>query len=260
MDDEYIKIQGHRIIVRPYVLPHISKMTEEEIKKLGGKDGLRKLQGFYIYRNKRLLIWGTWFKMMRQGDLSKLARIRVDIPNSLDHLWALDIKKSTAIPPELVKRNLSKIIEKIAEKSKRIWTFRGKKETDDTKIHLWDRKKTRDDGIFYEINRYYPLIRQIKKELNITIQNALEQLFIQIERNLPLNSLYVDLTNDEVFYNDNDLSKSDLYPLFEQLLNGCKSIEERKEILEKMVLLEPFDKHPEWVDELMEEAGLNAKV
>lgn len=94
MDDETLVIHGEKIVVRAYILPHISKMTADEVKTLGGKEGLRRQQGFYVYRNKRLLVWGTWFRMMRQGDLSKLARIRVDIPNTLDGLWTLDIKKS----------------------------------------------------------------------------------------------------------------------------------------------------------------------
>lgn len=92
MDDEILVVRGKHIEVRPYILPHISKMTSDEIKMLGGKEGLRKHQGFYVYRNKRLLVWGTWFRMMRQGEMSKLARIRVDIPNDLDDLWTLDIK------------------------------------------------------------------------------------------------------------------------------------------------------------------------
>jgi len=66
MDDEVIIVRGKQITVRPYILPHITKMTEEEKNALGGKDGLRKQQGFYIYRNKRLLVWGTWFRMMRK--------------------------------------------------------------------------------------------------------------------------------------------------------------------------------------------------
>ena len=94
MDTETLIIRGKKILVKPYILPHISKMTEEEKNQLCGKEGIRKQQGFYVYRNKRLLIWGTWFRMMRQGDLSKLARVMVDIPNDLDDLWTLDIKKS----------------------------------------------------------------------------------------------------------------------------------------------------------------------
>lgn len=129
MDNEIINLRGAQVVVKPFILPHISTMSAQEINMLGGKDGLRKQQGFYVYRNKRLLIWGTWFRMMRQGELSKLARVQVDIPNSLDDLWTLDIKKSTAYPPEEVRKNLSNILRKIADSSKRKWTFRGKKKS-----------------------------------------------------------------------------------------------------------------------------------
>ena len=73
-------------------------------------------------------VWGTWFRMHRKDELSKLARIRVDVPNALDHLWTLDIRKSTAVPPDVIKKNLSRIVERISEGSKRTWTFRGKRE------------------------------------------------------------------------------------------------------------------------------------
>ena len=132
MDDEVLTLRGQKVVIRPYILPHISKLTAEEIASLGGKEGIRRQQGFYIYRNKRLLAWGTWFRLMRQGDLSKLARVQVDLPNSLDDLWTLDIKKSTAIPPAELRQSLSAIIERIAEKSKQTWVYRGRKETSDT--------------------------------------------------------------------------------------------------------------------------------
>lgn len=192
MDDETLVIRGNKILVRPYILPHISKLTSDEIKMLGGKDGLRKQQGFYVYRNKRLLVWGTWFRMMRQGDLSKLARIRVDIPNTLDDLWTLDIKKSSALPPAEVRKNLEIIINQIAERSKRTWTFRGKKEVSDTEIHVWNRMKNKQGGFYYEVNREHPLVQQMVK-INPGIEGSLNTLLQQIEKGLPLNQLYVDL-------------------------------------------------------------------
>ena len=164
MDDEVLVIEGQRIVVSPFILPHISKMTAEEKEALGGKEGIRKQQGFYVYRNKRLVVWGTWFRMMRQGDLSKLARVMVDIPNGLDDLWTLDIKKSHAMPPAAVRSNLQIVIDRIADKSKRTWTFRGKKETADTVEHVWTRMKTPGGGITYEINRDHPLVDQIVAE------------------------------------------------------------------------------------------------
>ncbi|HCD4506616.1 TPA: hypothetical protein NBQ95_004691, partial [Enterobacter kobei] len=173
MSDESLQCEDSKIVIRPYLLPHISDLTKNEIETLGGKDGLRKNQGFYVYRNKRLLIWGTWFRMMRQGECSKLARVQIDIPNELDTMWTLDIKKSKAMPPEVVRNNLAPIIQGLAEKSKRTWEFRGKRETNDSIVHIWQRFKGKNDGYFYKINRNHPLVKtflndsqKIKKNLD----------------------------------------------------------------------------------------------
>lgn len=247
MDDESIVIRGKNVIIRPYILPHTSKLSDSEMKELGGKDGLRRKQGFYVYRNKRLLVWATWFKLMRQGELAKLARVQVDIPNSLDDLWTLDIKKSTAIPPEEVRKNLRNIIEKISEGSKRTWTYRGKKETDDSKIHIWNRIKTRQNGIIYEINRDYPLVEKLQ-DISVEAKRLLEQLLLQIEGNLPLNSLYIDLTSDERVENEVKISEDATIDLLVQLMTGCRNDVEREEMLERLILTEPFSEYIEAIN------------
>ena len=140
---------------------------------------------------------------MRQGDLSKLARVQVDIPNSLDDLWTLDIKKSTAVPPEEVKQNLAVVIAKISEGSKRTWTYRGKKETADNIVHLWNRMVARDGGIFYEINPQHPMVSSLVEE-HPELTPQINGLLKQISMSLQLNSLYIDLTNDEKLENESD--------------------------------------------------------
>ncbi|WP_409294052.1 ATP-binding protein [Peribacillus sp. SCS-26] len=244
MDDEIINIDGQKILVRPFILPHLSQLNLDEINQLGGKEGIRKQQGFYVYRNKRLLVWGTWFRMMRQGDLTKLARVQIDIPNSLDPLWTLDIKKSMAVPPEIVKRNVASIIEKLGQNSKRTWTYRGKKETDDLRVHIWKRLRTRQGGIVYEINRDHPLLKALSTT-NFSEIRLVENLLKSIEQSLPLNQLYVDLTSDEQIVNENEISKLELMGLLRQLISGCKSEDEKDEMLRRLSVTEPFDQHPE---------------
>ena len=248
MDEETIIVRGQKIKVIPYILPHTSKLTQKEIKALGGKDGLRKQQGFYVYRNRRLLVWGTWFHLMRQGDLSKLARVQVDIPNSLDDLWTLDIKKSTATPPEEVKQNLAVIIAKIAEGSKRTWTYRGKKETSDDIIHVWNRMKARDGGIYYEVNQDHPLVDAIVQEYP-AIRPKLELLLKQVSLSLPLNSLYVDLTNDAKLENDNDTAVIDIVTLVKNIVASIHGNENRYVSIEALKLTEPFCDYTEEIDE-----------
>lgn len=194
--DEKFVIEGSTVQVSAYMLPHISALTKKEKSLLGGSEGLTKDQGFYIYRNKRLLIWGTWFRMHRKDELSKLARIRVDVPNALDHLWTLDIRKSTAIPPDVIKRNLSRIVDRISDGSKRAWTFRGKREISDNGSHLWSKTRIRD-GVVYNLNRDHVLLKLLLESLDSEQNKLLENYLRLAEGNLPLNQLYVDLNNEE---------------------------------------------------------------
>ena len=251
MQEEVYKIQGSLIRVQPFILPHISKMTAEEIKIAGGKEGLRKQQGFYIYRNKRLLVWGTWFRMMRKGELSKLARIRVDIPNTLDSLWTLDIKKSSAIPPEEVRENLAHVIDKIGEKSKVKFTRRGKIETDDSQIHLWNRMKARDGGFYYEINRNHPIVDAIASELVDSKQ--LYSLLTQIERSLPLNQLYIDLNNDEHVENDRTQEDAEIEKAIKDMLPQGFSKDEKVKFLEKLMDIPPYKDYGDVFDKVIKE-------
>lgn len=194
--DERFIIEGYPVQVSCYMLPHISNLTKREKVALGGTEGLTKDQGFYIYRNKRLLVWGTWFRMHRKDELSKLARIRVDIPNALDHLWTLDIRKSTAVPPDVIKNNLARIVDRISEGSKRAWTFRGKREISDDGSHLWSKTKVRE-GTVYSLNREHILLQLLEQTLDSEQKKLLEKYLRLAEGNLPLNQLYVDLNNEE---------------------------------------------------------------
>ncbi len=194
--DERFNIEGYPVYVSAFMLPHINSLTKADRTALGGSEGLTKDQGFYIYRNKRLLVWGTWFRMHRKDELSKLARIRVDIPNSLDHLWTLDIRKSSAVPPDVIKNNLSRIVDRISEGSKRAWTFRGKKEVSDSGMHLWTKTNVRE-GVVYNLNRTHLLLQLLEGSLNGEQHRLLESYLRLAEENLPLNQLYVDLNNEE---------------------------------------------------------------
>ena len=103
---------------------------------LGKVDDLRRNQGFYIYRNKRLIIWGTWFRLHRQNELNNLARVSIEIPNTLDHIWEIDVKKSTATLPDLIRRNLQTIVNKSLTTSEKVYKYRGRKEKSDEIQHF----------------------------------------------------------------------------------------------------------------------------
>ena len=243
MADEIIDIDGSKVVVRAYILPHISSLSATEISALGGEEGLRKSQGFYVYRNKRLLVWGTWFHMMRQGELSKLARVQVDIPNELDNLWVLDIKKSTAMPPEMVRNNLNSVIERLAKLSKRTWEFRGKKETHDSVIHIWNRFKGKHGGFYYSINRDHPLVDTFS-DAPQRVKRNIEILLNAIETNIPFNQLYLDLTSERQVENETEPTAKEVEDMLVALLEQMPTADVRNELLDRIAVSDPFVNFP----------------
>ena len=257
MSDEILNIEGSNVVICAYILPHISNLSADEISALGGKDGLRKSQGFYIYRNKRLLIWGTWFRMMPQAELSKLARVQVDIPNELDNLWTLDIKKSTAMPPEDVRNNLASVIERLAKRSEYTSAFRGKKETSDSIVHVWQRFRGRSGGAYYSINKDHPLVEML---FNIYPQNKriVESLIKVIESGLPLSSLYLDLNSDKSVENDIETTVDEIELLLQNMFDQMPTTDMKFELLERLSVSEPFVNFPQLMKRYREERETNA--
>lgn len=257
MDVEPVSVRGVRVTAVPYLLPHISEMSPEEISALGGKDGLRKNQGFYVYRNFRLLTWGTWFRLARKSDLSKLARVQVDIPNSLDDLWSLDIKKSVALPPEDVKNHLGTIIEKVSLCSSRTWTYRGRRELPDSDVQgVWTKSRTRDGSYGYEVNRNHPLVEQLLKRFP-RARLQIEKLLEVIADGLPLNSLYCDLTGDTKIANEIEKSPKEILAMLKSLVVGEMSNEKRIEDIEMFVMSKPFCDYREEISKAIKEGYFN---
>lgn len=182
--------------------------------------------------------------MIKQDNLSKLARVQVDIPNTLDDLWTLDIKKSSAQPPAEVKKNLQTVIEKLAEQSRRTWTWRGKKEVGTPDFQLWNRMKARDGGVFYEINRKHPLVQQVS-QTSPQAGRILDLLLKQIEKGLPINQLYIDLNQDVRVENEQKQPPEEIIAMGKILLSNMPSEEAKQKLLQSLMMSEPFVNYPD---------------
>lgn len=254
MDEEKIDIPQYNAVVRvlPYILPHPSKMSTKELEKYGGKDGMRSQQGFYIYRNKRLLIYGTWFRMTKMDEFSKLARVRVDIPNTLDDLWTLDVKKSTATAPEIVKTRLKQILHEIVGNSKRTYTFRGRKETRDDVSHVWTVNKTRD-GTVYELNPDHPLYEKLTEVLDEDGKRLLKDYVKSVSTYFPMHRLQSDIFHEEkIVQQDEDKGWDLCKSMLENYLAVAETEEEQKQIIQRLVKAVPFCEYIPKIKEVYE--------
>jgi hypothetical protein len=160
LEPESLQIGGGTITIQPFILPHYSKLIVSQYERLGGEEGYLRNQGFYVYRNHRLIISGTWFRLIRHGELSQLVRIRVDIPNALDHVWKITIDKSDAQLPAVLRTRLRHIVEKLRKRSAKVFRSRGGRLDRPGTTSVWSRH-TRGGEIHYSINRDHPVIEAL---------------------------------------------------------------------------------------------------
>ena len=139
-------------------MPHHKKVTPQEWERYAGRAGYLKNQGFYVYRQKRLIIHGTWFGLARQTELTKLARVRIDMPNGLDVEWKIDVKKASAQPPFQVRERLRRIIETIGATSKRVYTARGRVLVTDSRLPVWNRRSGQERNFLPASIQSHPVL------------------------------------------------------------------------------------------------------
>ena len=253
-------INNATITVKPYILPHLSKLTKEDIIKVGSKEKLRNEQGFYIYRNKRLIIWGTWFRLERKDELSKLARIKVDIPNDLDYMWNIDIKKSSANLPDIIKKNLySCVIESIGN-SEVVHTYRGRKNQKENIGYIWQRIQMRDKCFEYRINRELPQIKILQATLDNNQLKYLNDLLNQLEQEFPVSSLYIDVAKGNFKNEEKIIRNKEIYDELIEKINYAK--DKGMDYLgyaNLFIKSEPYCNYKEVIKKIKEEVGINDK-
>lgn len=240
--EQTIVVDESKITLQPYILPHRNKLTSSDLKKVGGSEDLRTHQGFYIYRCKRLILWGTWFRLLSKDELNKLARVKVDIPNSLDEIWSIDVKKSSANLPDRIRKNLYGSIRDSVFGSKKVIEHRGKLNRDDDINYIWQRLSNRDGGVIYQINRGLPQIELLNSILDSESQQILEVLLQNIEQNFPASSVYLDVADGEVNEIVDDIDAL-LHNFESQLEYARKMNMTKQELAEILLKTEPYSKY-----------------
>lgn len=250
-------INEEKITLKPFILPHLSKLKQADLDKVGGKEKLRSEQGFYVYRNKRLIIWGTWFRLERKDELNKLARVMVDIPNSLDYMWSIDIKKSTATLPDIIKKNMYSAVYESVISSEAVHAYRGRRSIAKEEVdYIWERIESRV-GYEYKINRNIPQIKLLKESLNIEQIGLLEQVVKEIEESIPVSTLYVDVAKGNVEAKKN----KEIEELWKDLALQIEYVRKNKLQLKNYCMafmrVEPYSRFEEIKKRLTEEMKLD---
>ena len=186
------------IAVTPYVLPHHTHLTDEQHRSAAGPGGWNAQQGFYVYRNRRLLLPGDWLGLgFTKEEHYKLARIQIDLPNSLDHDWEIDVRKSRARPPQIHRDALRRIAQATRARAVEVYRQRGKtmgRTAGSSAVFVWLRQ-VKGKKVSYVINRDHPLVRDSLHEDSVHAQ--LPRTLRLIEEHVPVQQIWVDMAEGD---------------------------------------------------------------
>jgi hypothetical protein len=241
-----------KIVVTPYILPHPSKIKDPELKKLISADkGIANSQGFYVYRNERLTVWGTWFGLQKKDELSKLARIRVDINSDCDSEWGIAVDKATANPSNTVKRHLQTILNKSIEKAKRPITHKVK-----TGAHphsLW--KRVQQDGrLWYELDPKAPVVNIVRESLAPKDKKSLDHLLRLITDSMPITHIVQDYSGDEDYEPEREVDVAPYFAMIEIMYTLWPK--EKPDFRSHLMSQDIFAMRPAIVDDWLAKKGL----
>lgn len=254
---ENISCGGVKIFAQGYVLPHRDKLDTAQMESAGGEDGWTSQQGFYVYRNRRLLVAGSWLGLGRgrpwtKEEAYRLARIKLDIPNSADSTWKIDVKKSTARPPAVVREILTRLAEDTRERARRVFAYRGKPVvlgTNNAVLQAWIAEHT-SNGVRYRIDRTHPAISEVFDSSSCD-ESLLNSMLRIIEETIPIQRIWLDTTESKetprngFSTSDNEEITNVLVPMYRNLvLKRGYSTDAAKD---RLVRTEPFNSYPHLV-------------
>ncbi len=257
LECENLKMPGRKkITVQPYVLPHYSKLKPADLDKLSGDEGLLKNQGFYVYRNHRLIIFGTWFRLVRHGELSQLVRVSVDIPNSLDEIWKITVDKSDAQLPAVLRVRLKQIVDGLKRRSAKVFRSKGGKIHDSGKVSVWKRY-VKNSEIRYEINRTHPMVASLYAGASDDMHTKLESVLKMIEREFPVMNFGQDIACGTDSINQSVASPDEFNAFLAAALPGLLSDSNGKIniMVDRIRHVEPFCSNWSYVDDFLVKEG-----
>jgi hypothetical protein len=238
--EERLNLKHGTVEIQSFTIPHHRQMTNPDWEDIGGPEGHLKSQGFYLYRGKRLIIYGTWFGLCRQSELTKLSRVRVDIPNSMDADWKVDVKKSSAQLPPLVRDRLKKVIERIQWGSKRTYSKRGQKLVDHERLPMWHRILV-DGQIRYRPNMDHPAFADFAEGLPHDLRRGFFNCIALVGASLPIESLHADMAGMPELIVPDRVDDDTLFQAVESTLSVLKAAgKDIKEIMSLMKDVDPF--------------------
>lgn len=238
-------LPGTTVRIKGYVLPHRTLLSNDEYELgKGAKDSWTEQQGFYVYRDNRLIVYGEWLGLFKKELHYDLCRIAVELPIDMDFKWQLDIKKSTAKPPLILIDALKAYANDVRNIAVEVYRHKGKvikkNFKDSIYMQVWNEVIKLNERI-WKINREHPIIKEAFESSEL--KSIIERTISLIEETVPIDLMVLRETEgrekQRTPYQNKD---NEVLELMNQLVNiFISSGLTKKQAIAKVLRVDPFD-------------------
>lgn len=225
------------ISIEGFVLPSraISESKNNQTDWTTPKRGLMDMEGLYVYRADRIILFGGWNGIVKKAPRLQLARLRVEVGNKVDHFLHLNVAKSQIVIPHDLRTSFEDYINDLKLEAEReyfntgIRKFSGNKK--DNHKQLFERNYS-NHGSLLELNTDFPIIELLQASFDKDQRSNFNVLMRMV--NTRVNSIrHTHEDEDYVGVEDKDgLREDELINTISGLLsNGMSSDFIKEEIL-----------------------------
>lgn len=110
------------IVIEPYILPPKTTFSSpQEHARAAGPKKWNQQQGFYIYRNDRMIQSGGWCRIRTYDEHTKLARFALNFSSKLDGSFKIDVSKMYVQIPAQIRKDIEEKIQPLVARAREIY-------------------------------------------------------------------------------------------------------------------------------------------
>ncbi|MEV5723249.1 ATP-binding protein [Micrococcus luteus] len=249
---QVLEVQGHPVALQGFTLPPEKYIPADARKRPDLGSGLRESQGFYVYRNQRLISHGGWLGLKPKEELTKQVRVQVDITDALDYLWQVDIRKARSEAPAEFKAKVRPLMDRFMLRGERLHSHRQRRLPVVGDAPYW-RKIQSAEGVRFEINPEHPAVKAVRTALPSKERALFEVLLADLSEFFPYYDTYVATAKSQIS-ESNGYATEAVRRRLVKLHDAGFSLEE---VAEEALTAEPYREIPE-IFTLMKEVWSDA--
>lgn len=157
------------IVIEPYILPPSKLFSSTQAhSKAAGPKKWNQQQGFYIYRNDRMIQSGGWCRIRTIDEHTKLARFAVNFTSKIDNAFKIDVSKMYVLLPPQIRKEVEEKTQPLVVQARDIYDRTEKDSTTIQTLEKFSEPANSTKKIIFSV----PIHQNATKPLdNVSIDN-----------------------------------------------------------------------------------------